>query len=262
MKHLLFMLLLLLASPLWGGSSTPPSPSPAVERWELVTEAYVGIDTRSLTPEERAACGEKLLRGSGLLITHVTPGSPAEAGGLRAGDIIMTMSAAIINSHASLVASVCNDEPGIPTFFRVLRGEERVAIRVVPTRRPKPVVIGYLTPARLNAENVEQIRPLQHRVAQLLTQSSPSIAELRAEMEQISKLLSSCYSRGKLRLTFRAQGCTITCTRYKTHLLVIMLESGSESNCELRQEGDTLPQNMRQRLSAMLGDADERATKP
>ncbi len=255
MKNFLLMMLF-LASSLQGVQDEVVAPSrtnPAVERWELVTDVYIGIDTRALSPDEIEACGENLTPDTGLLITRVTPGSPAEEGGLRAGDVIMIMSGACINSPAALAVAIRNAKPGVPMFFRVLRNGERLPFRVVPTKRDKPVVIGYLTPSKLNADNVDQIRPIQAEAGLLLVREKPPLAEIQAKMGQISELLSNSYARGNLRLAFTAKGCTISTIRYKTHIAVTMEENGTETSCELRREGDALPEAMRQRLRMMLG---------
>jgi S1-C subfamily serine protease len=51
-------------------------------------------------------------RSSGVLVTNVTPGSPAARGGIRPGDIIVAVGGHIVRTHAGLVAFLLRKHPG------------------------------------------------------------------------------------------------------------------------------------------------------
>ncbi len=251
MKNLL-LILLLLALPLWGGKD---GHTPVAEDGyrEIVSNLFIGIETRPLTPEERRAHGAAIPRGSGLPVTRVVPGSPAEKGGMRDGDLILIRNGAPLDSPEALLYSLRNSSPGVPMTFRVLRGREMVRLTIVPEERPEPVVVGYMLPPRLNKDRVGEIRPLQIRAGRILAQDRVLLGELRSEMAAIHKLLNNSLEPGNLRLKFTTGSCTIIATKYPGRILVTMEEGGVETRCELLQEGDALPEAMRQRLRMMLG---------
>ncbi len=249
MKCRLLALSLFLAAPLWGAPAAPPQ-----ERWEIVSHTFVGIETRSLTPQERAAYGDRLRPRLGLLVTRVVPGSPADEAGMRAGDLLLHQSGCTLHSPASLLASMRNGDPGIPLHFTLLRGEEKLRMRVVPVARPEPVVVGYYTPHRLRADKLGEIRPLQAKVARLLAGEEPRFQAIREEMEAIAMLLCDSYSPGALRLHYSSGGCDISVARFWRRIVVEMREDGVEMRAELRKDEEKpLPEAMRRRLAEMGG---------
>jgi serine protease Do len=63
-------------------------------------------------------------------ITGVTPGSPAEKAGIKAGDIINKFADKAIGDFASLAALVRKQKPGDKISVEVLRGEETVTLEL------------------------------------------------------------------------------------------------------------------------------------
>ena len=65
-------------------------------------------------------------------MAEVVAGSPAEAGGLRAGDLITEVDGAPVSSTESLVALVRNGRVGREMTLSVVRDDEEIEITVTP----------------------------------------------------------------------------------------------------------------------------------
>lgn len=75
--------------------------------------------------------------GQGAIIAQVEEGTPAEAAGLQAGDIVIAVEGSAIDGGAGLVAAVRDQEPGDELKIQVLRGNEQLTLTVVLTDRPE-----------------------------------------------------------------------------------------------------------------------------
>src|SRR5215471_4621510 len=78
-----------------------------------VVRGWLGIAIQDLTPELAAGFGVK--PGSGVLVSEVMKDSPAEAGGVKSGDIITQFGGAVIKDVTDLQKKVAAVEPGRPT---------------------------------------------------------------------------------------------------------------------------------------------------
>ncbi len=264
MKPALLILLLLATTPLWGGGAGVPGPPPE-ERWELVSDIYLGIEVRPLSLEEwphyreqlQAHYGHKPRRPYGLLITRIAPGSPAEKAGLQRGEVLFYNGGCRLASREDLLISLRYCRPGCPLHFVSLRGETWMMPTVVAEQRDKPIVVGYLTRPRLHAERAAELKPRQARIARMLTgDSPPDLDALHQELNSFCKLLTSGYMRGNLSLDFGLGDCSIRIAHFPAHfdrrISVTMVERGVESNCELKEAGDKLPEAMLLRLREMV----------
>ncbi|MDQ2986686.1 MAG: PDZ domain-containing protein [Armatimonadota bacterium] len=72
--------------------------------------------------------------GGGLLLDGVQPNSPAEKGGLKAGDRIVEWGGRKIDSIDDIQAIFEESEPGQPVKVVVLRGADRVELTVTPEK--------------------------------------------------------------------------------------------------------------------------------
>lgn len=97
--------------------------------------AYLGVTSQpvQLPGTLRQALG--LTQATGLLIVGVEPGSPAEAGGLLLGDILITVDGRPITSAEDLQAALGPGAVGRPVTLTVIRGGERKDLTVTPTER-------------------------------------------------------------------------------------------------------------------------------
>ncbi|HSH11500.1 MAG TPA: trypsin-like peptidase domain-containing protein [Ilumatobacter sp.] len=75
--------------------------------------------------------------GQGAIVGSVEQGTPAEAGGILVGDIVIAVDDASIDGPLGLVAAVRDHEPGDEIVIVVLRDGERITITVVLTSRPE-----------------------------------------------------------------------------------------------------------------------------
>ncbi|HRJ77892.1 MAG TPA: PDZ domain-containing protein [Planctomycetota bacterium] len=91
-RNLLLLLLLALAAPLAAQSDQP----------------WLGLRLRVIEKEER----EKLRIESGLLVTQVNEGSPAEAAGIEVGDVVLSAGEKSVNSIEDMQAVLANKKPG------------------------------------------------------------------------------------------------------------------------------------------------------
>lgn len=71
----------------------------------------------------------------GLLLTGVRPGSPADLGGLKAGDLIVELGGAAVKDLYSYSDALYSHKPGDVVKIVVLRGSERLELTVTLGRR-------------------------------------------------------------------------------------------------------------------------------
>ena len=72
---------------------------------------------------------------AGALINGVVPGSPAEAAGLRVGDLVTAYDGQQIETFTDLAAAVRGDQPGDRVTLTVQRGDEETTVEVTLTER-------------------------------------------------------------------------------------------------------------------------------
>jgi Do/DeqQ family serine protease len=93
-----------------------------------VTRGWLGVAIQDLTDDLAASFG--VPPRSGVLVSDVMKDSPAEAAGLRAGDIIVEFAGAPIKEVTDLQKRVAALEPGQPTPLAVIRDRGRTALSV------------------------------------------------------------------------------------------------------------------------------------
>jgi len=71
----------------------------------------------------------------GVLLTGVTPGSPADKAGIRAGDTIIQMGKIEVHSLQDLQVALTSHKPGDTVDVTVLRDKEKKTFSVALTRR-------------------------------------------------------------------------------------------------------------------------------
>lgn len=75
--------------------------------------------------------------GQGAVISAVDPGTPAEASGMLAGDIVVEIEGKTIDGASGLVAAIRDREPGDELEIIVFRGSDRLTLSVVLASRPE-----------------------------------------------------------------------------------------------------------------------------
>ncbi|MEK6531491.1 MAG: DegQ family serine endoprotease, partial [Deltaproteobacteria bacterium] len=93
-----------------------------------VTRGWIGVSIQEVTPELANSFGLKETNGA--LISAVTPGDPADAAGLKAGDIIVSFDGKAIIEMSDLPRSVAGTAPGKTVEVRVVRDGKEKAFTV------------------------------------------------------------------------------------------------------------------------------------
>ncbi len=83
-----------------------------------VTRAWLGVGIQDLTPELAKSFS---VEENGALISNVFPGSPADKGGIRSGDIVVSFNGKIIHESHELPALVGREPVGKSASLKVLR---------------------------------------------------------------------------------------------------------------------------------------------
>lgn len=99
-----------------------------------VTRGWVGIEVQDLTPELAESFNLKTTEGA--LIAGVLKGGPADAGGVRPGDILLSVNARAVSDSASLLNLIAALKPGETTQLTVARKQQTLALSVKVGRRP------------------------------------------------------------------------------------------------------------------------------
>ena len=94
-------------------------------RGEQREEGFLGV-----------ALDERNDGGVGAVIRDVNVGTPADAAGLQAGDIVIAVDGATVEGAAGLIAAIRDLEPGDSVQITVQRGDERLEVVSELTSRP------------------------------------------------------------------------------------------------------------------------------
>lgn len=99
-----------------------------------VNRGFLGVEVQDLTPA--LAQGFKLTYSEGALVSAVTPGSAAEAAGLKSGDVIVQFNGQAIQDASQLKLRVAETGPGITVPVDVMRDGEKQTLSVTLKEQP------------------------------------------------------------------------------------------------------------------------------
>ncbi len=102
-----------------------------------IRRGWLGVGIQLLTPELAESFGVKGEKG--VLINRILPGSPADAGGLRGGDIVISFSGARVAGVKEFQKMVAGVAPGVPVPMEILRSGKRMSVTVRLTELEGPV---------------------------------------------------------------------------------------------------------------------------
>jgi serine protease Do/serine protease DegQ len=99
-----------------------------------VVRGWLGVVIQDLTPELAAGFGVK--EDAGVLVAEVMKDGPAEAAGLKPGDVITGFAGSAIKDVTDLQKRVAAVEPGRPTPIMVMRDHAPLALSVKVGEQP------------------------------------------------------------------------------------------------------------------------------
>jgi len=103
--------------------------SESIIKYGKVVRGYLGVQIQDITPD--MAKSMKLDRGfRGVIVADVFEGSPAEAGGLQQGDVIVSLDAERVETVAELRNLVAQTRPNQTVTIRIIRDKKEMDVRV------------------------------------------------------------------------------------------------------------------------------------
>ncbi|MHB0983958.1 MAG: S1C family serine protease, partial [Thiobacillus sp.] len=99
-----------------------------------VTRGWVGVEVQDITPELAESFNLKNVDGA--LIAGVLKGGPADAGGIRPGDILLAVNGNKVSNSASLLNLIAALKPGDVTRLTVARKQQVLDLKIQVGRRP------------------------------------------------------------------------------------------------------------------------------
>lgn len=111
-------------------------------RYGQVHSAWIGAVTATITPEEARRTGLRASRGA--LVARIISGSPAQAAGLRAGDIITAVAGRAVDSREAFSTLTSTVAAGQPLPLTVARGGATQSISVRPSEAPSDLGLRIL----------------------------------------------------------------------------------------------------------------------
>ena len=99
-----------------------------------VTRGWIGVEPRDLTPEIAQTLNLPIKEG--VLITGVLQSGPASAGGMRPGDVVVTISGKAVANTPQLLNAVAALKPQSNAEIGVQRGDRKLDLTVVVAQRP------------------------------------------------------------------------------------------------------------------------------
>lgn len=111
-------------------------------RYGHTHSAWIGAVTATITPEEARRTGLRASRGA--LVARVITGSPAQAAGLRTGDIITAVAGRPVDSREAFSTLTSTVAAGQPLPLTVSRGGATQSISVRPSEAPSDLGLRIL----------------------------------------------------------------------------------------------------------------------
>jgi S1-C subfamily serine protease len=122
---------------------------PDLKAGETIERAYLGVQMQDVS--EQLAEDLNLGSDKGALVVDVTPGSPADKGGLRGGrtdtaqgvpaggDLIVEVDGKAMSDSSEVASAISNKRPGDSAEITYYRGDSKKTVTVELTKRPKSV---------------------------------------------------------------------------------------------------------------------------
>ncbi len=103
-----------------------------------VVRGYLGVAAQEISPQMAAALGLPTDNPAkdGALIAAISPGSPAEHAGLKAGDVITAVNGLVVTNPGDLAADIANVDPQAKADISYLRNGKPQDVGVAVTTMP------------------------------------------------------------------------------------------------------------------------------
>ena len=105
-----------------------------------VTRGYLGITLGDLNPA--LAREFKVPDVSGVLVNEVVPGSPADKGGLKQGDVVRTLNGLTVDSRARLQSMIASSNPNSEITLGILRDGRPLTLKLTLGEQPASMAQG------------------------------------------------------------------------------------------------------------------------
>lgn len=99
-----------------------------------VTRGWVGVEAQEITAELAESFG--LPDADGALIAGVQRGSPADAAGIRPGDILLAIDGKAVKDPQAMLDLIAGQQPGSSIAFKLRRDKNLLDLRVKVGKRP------------------------------------------------------------------------------------------------------------------------------
>ena len=102
-----------------------------------IVRGYIGMAGQNVQLPRRLVHFHKVAVPSGVMIVSLEPDSPAERGGLKAGDVIVGLGGKPIAGIDDLQRLLSSECVGVTTEIVVVRAAEKLALQIVPAESPR-----------------------------------------------------------------------------------------------------------------------------
>lgn len=104
-------------------------------KFGYIKRGYLGIRSESVELSSEASKALAREQETGLLLVLVEKGSPAEAGGLIVGDILVAINRQPVTEHDTLMVHLSGESVGKPMVVQVLRGGQPLEVTITVGER-------------------------------------------------------------------------------------------------------------------------------
>ncbi len=101
-----------------------------------VVRGWIGIEPQDITPELAESFG--LPQKSGVIVAGIIRNGPADQGGVKPGDILLSVEDKPIANYPQMLNLIAKLQPGAKAKVKVLRKDQEIPLNVVIGKRPKP----------------------------------------------------------------------------------------------------------------------------
>jgi S1-C subfamily serine protease len=97
-----------------------------------IRRSYIGVAGQSVPIPRDLARANQLAVSTGVFVTTVEPGSPAQAAGVKDGDVIVAFAGEAVTGVDELHRRLTDDRIGLPSRLTILRSGLRRQLTIVP----------------------------------------------------------------------------------------------------------------------------------